>query len=359
MSSEYSRVTLNTIGASGSNDNPVVRFRASPTLGRFRGNPDGYHCSTASRWSPLRARSLEDGTSVFTSLFREEAVASRNQRQQLDRLLRITAPHERVVLAGIGLVVLAFLGWALFGSVEREVRADGILVEPGARHEVVSTDSGYILEFLVAPGDRVEAGDPIARQNVPDLEREIDALRGRVELLEVEALRAGGGGDALRSQLASARVALAQMEARRSARALIVSAIAGEVTTLHATPGDWLPAGAGVARLRDIETQPVQVVLRVAPDRAQRIRPGMRASVEVGMPDGAIRSLSAEVAAVTSEPLPDWLAALAPAHDDSGHRVDIALSEPPGFPIPEGTPCRVHIVVGRHPPIALFGHGRS
>ena len=172
---------------------------------------------------------------MFTSLFREEAVASRNQRQQLDRLLRITAPHERVVLAGIGLVVLAFLGWALFGSVEREVRADGIL----------------------------------------------------------------------------------------------------------------------------IETHPVRVVLRVAPDRAQRIRPGMPASVEVGMPDGAIRSLSAEVAAVTSGPLPDWLAALAPAHDDSGHRVDVALSEPPGFPIPEGTPCRVHIVVGRHPPIALFGHGRS
>ena len=296
---------------------------------------------------------------MFTSLFREEAVASRNQRQQLDRLLRITAPHERAVLAGIGLAVLAFLGWVLFGSVEREVRADGILVEPGARHEVVSTDSGYILEYLVAPGDRVEAGDPVARQSAPDLEREIDALRDRVELLEAEARRAGGGGDALRSQLASARVALAQMEARRSARALIVSAIAGEVTTLHATPGDWLPAGAGVARLRDTATHPVRVVLRVAPDRAQRIRPGMPASVEVSMPGGAIRNLSGEVAAVTPGPLPDWLATLAPAHADSGHRVDVALRETPVVPIPEGTPCRVRITVGRHPPVALFGHGRS
>ena len=295
---------------------------------------------------------------MFTSLFREEAVASRKQRQQLDRLLRITAPHERVVLAGIGLVLLAFLGWALFGSVERAVLMDGVLVEPGARHEIVSTDSGYILEYLVTPGDHVDAGDPVARQSVPELEREVDALRDRVELLEAEARQAGGGGDALRSQLASARVGLVQMEARRSARALIVSAIGGEVTKLHATPGDWLPAGAGVARLRDPEAHPVQAVLQVAPDHAQRIRPGMQALVEVSMPDGVIRSLSAEVAAVTSGPLPDWLAALAPVLADSGHRVDVALGETPEFPLPEGTPCRVRIVVGRQPPISLFGHGR-
>ena len=296
---------------------------------------------------------------VFTSLFRQEALANRNQRQQLDRLLRITAPHERAVLGGIGLVLLAFLGWALFGSVEREVRADGILVEPGARHEVVSTDSGYVLEYLVAPGDRVEAGDPIARHSVPEIEREVDALHDRVELLEAEVRQAGGGGDALRSQLASARVALTQMEARRSARALIVSATAGEVTTLHATPGDWLPAGAGVARLRDIQALPVRAVLRVAPDHAQRIRPGMPASIEVRMPDGAARSLVAEVAAVTSEPFPDWLAALAPGPASSGYRVDVALREAPDFTIPDGIPCRVRIVVGRHRPVALFGHGRS
>ena len=296
---------------------------------------------------------------MFTSLFREEAVASRKQRQQLDRLLRITAPHERVVLAGIGLVLLAFLGWALFGSVERAVRMEGALVEPGARHEIVSTDSGYILEYLVAPGDRVDAGDPIARQSVPQLEREIDALRDRVELLESEARQAGGGDDALRSQLASARVGLVQMEARRSARALIVSAIAGEVTTLHATPGDWISVGEGVARLRDTETHPVQAVLRVAPDLARRIRPGMQASVRVGMPDGVIRDLPGEVVAVTTGSIPDWLATLAPALADPGHRVDVALRETPEFPAPEGTPCRVRIVVGRHPPVALFGRGRS
>ena len=77
------------------------------------------------------------------------------------------------------------------------------------------------------------------------------------------------------------------------------------------------------------------------------------------MPDGAARSLVAEVAAVTSEPLPDWLAALAPGLASSGYRVDVALREAPDFTIPDGIPCRVQIIVGRHRPVALFGHGRS
>ena len=296
---------------------------------------------------------------MFASLFREEAVANRNERQQLDRLLRVTAPHERTILAGIGLVLLAFVAWALFGSVERVVRADGVLIAPGARHEVVSTDSGYVVELLVSPGDRVEAGTPIARQSVPELEREVAALRGRVATLESEVAQAAGGGDALRSLLASARVALVQAEARRLARELIVSQIEGEIMALYFAHGDYLPDGAPVAQIRDIANRPLQAVVPVAPKMAQRIRPGQRAAVEVAMPDGGRRSLEGEVMAVTAEPLPAWLAALQPLVADSVHRVDIALRQTPDFSVADGSPCRTRIVLGHHPPIALLNLGRS
>lgn len=121
---------------------------------------------------------------MFDNPFLEGAASSRNKRQQLDHLLRITAPHERIILAGIGVVLLALMAWALFGSIVRSVTIDGVLIEPGLRHEVVSTEPGYLVEFLVVPGDRVEAGDPIARQSVPELVRETAALRDRVEMLE-------------------------------------------------------------------------------------------------------------------------------------------------------------------------------
>ncbi len=296
---------------------------------------------------------------MFRNPFLEEVTVNKDKRQQLDHLLRVTAPHERVILGGIGLVVLALAAWALFGSVVRAVTVDGVLIEPGARHDIISTEPGYLAEYLVAPGDRVEAGAPIARQSVPELDRETAALRDRVELLEQGTRQAGGDGGPLRTLLASARVALLQMEAQRSAREYVVSQIAGRITALRASPGDYLPAGAAVAQLRDAGDQPLQAVLRIASRMAQRIRPGMEASVDVVMPDGTTRRWDGRVASVTPGPLPRWLALLPPAAPDSSHRVDVVLTRTSELPLPDGTPCRVRIVIGRHSPAALFDLERS
>ena len=295
---------------------------------------------------------------MFDSLFRREAVANRNQRQQLDHLLTLTAPHERYLLTGLGLVLLAFVAWALFGSMVRSVTIGGVLIEPGARHEVVPTEPGHLVEFLVASGDRVEAGDAIARRSMPELERETRALRDRMALLEAEIAQAGGGGSALRSLLASARVALLQMEARRTAKELVVSQIGGEVMALRSTSGAWLPAGASIAQIRDAEDQPPRAVLRVSPSTSRRIQPGMRASVEVTLSDGTTRRLDGAVELVSAGPWPDWLAALSPGAVNSPWRVDVVLDRTSDLPVTDGTPCRVRIVLGRHPPVALLDPGR-
>ena len=296
---------------------------------------------------------------MFNSPFRAAALASRNQRQQLDRLLRITAPHERIVLAGIGLVLVALVVWGFFGSIVRSVTIDGVLIEPGARHPVVSTEPGHLVELLVAPGDKVAAGTPIARQSVPELDREASALRDRMVVLEADIGRAGSDGGALRPLLDSARTALLGMEARRAARELIVSPVGGKVTSLRNVPGDYLPAGAAVAEVRDARVEPPLAVLRVSAGAAARIRPGLKASVEFAAPDGVTHAVEGEVAAVTAGPLPGWLAALSPAGADATHRVDIALGRGSGLSVPDGTPCRVRIVLGRHPPAALLDPGRS
>jgi len=296
---------------------------------------------------------------MFDNPFLKGAANSRNKRQQLDHLLRVTAPHERMILAGIGLVMLALVAWALFGSFVRSVTIDGVLIEPGVRHEMVSTEPGYLVELLVNPGDRVEAGDPIARQSVPEVDSETAVLRDRVEMLKTELRQVGGEGSGLRSLLAAAQVALLQMEARRSARELIVSPVAGTITALRSAPGDYLPAGGAVAQLREAEDQPLQAVLRVAPRMAQRIQPGMRASVEIVMPNASTRQMDGEVASVTPGPLPNWLASLQPAAPDSAHRVNVVLHQASDLSLPDFTPCRVWIVLGRQPLTALLGFGQS
>lgn len=290
---------------------------------------------------------------MFNNPFLQSAADSRNQRQQLDHLLRITAPHERFVLAAIGIALATLVIWGLFGSVVRSVTVDGILIEPGVRHDVVATEPGYLREFLVGPGDRVGPGGAIARQTVPELDRETDALRDRVDRLRKEIGNADG--HSLHAPLAAARVALLQMEARRAARELIVSPIEGRVTALRTAAGEYLPAGSAVAQLRDTQRKPLRALLRIAPDMAQRIRPGMQAWVEVAMPDGSTRRFRGEVAAVIAGPLPDWLASLRPAAVSSASRIDVALQGVSDTSLSEGTACRVRVLLGRHPPIALFG----
>ena len=250
--------------------------------------------------SKARAARVSSGTAgLFGSPFRRQALANRNQRQQLDHLLRVTAPHERIILTGIGLLLLALVTWVFFGSVVRTVTVDGVIVAPGPRYDVVTTETGHLAEYLVAPGDRVEAGDPIARQTAPELEREMAALRNRIELLEVETGQAGGG--ALASRLAAARVALLQLDARRSAREHIVSQIAGEVTSLRAAPGEYLPAGAAVAQVRNSRDQALQAVLRVAPRVAHAFDPHA-ASIDLRWP--ARDAPPGEVAVVTQNHCP-------------------------------------------------------
>ena len=292
---------------------------------------------------------------MFGNPFLQDSGSSRNKYQQLDHLLRVTAPHERMILAGIGLVMLALVVWALFGSIVRSVTVDGILFEPGVRHELVSSEPGHLEAFLVGPGDHVEAGDPIARQSVPELDGETAVLRDRVEMLKTELRQVGGEGSGLPSLLTAAQVALVQMEARRSARELIVSPVAGTVTALRSAPGEYLPAGGGVAQLRETEDQPLQAVVQVAPRMAKRIQPGMRASIEVVMPDGATRWLDGEVASVTRGPLPNWLPSLQPAVPNATHRVDVVLHHASDLSLPDVTPCRVRIVLGQQPITALFG----
>lgn len=292
---------------------------------------------------------------MFGNPFLDQAANSRNKYQQLDHLLRVTAPHERMILAGIGLVMLALVAWALFGSIVRSVTIDGVLIEPGTRHELVSSEPGYLEAFLVVPGDHVEIGDPIARQSVPELDGETAVLRDRVEVLKSELRQGDREGNGLPSLLAASQVALLQMEARRAAREMIVSPVAGKVTALRSTPGEYLPAGGAVAQLRETKDQPPQAVLQVSPRMAKRIQPGMRASVEIMIPDDTQRRFDGEVSSVTFGPLPNWLATLRPTVPDATHRVDVVLHHASDLSLPHVTPCRVRIVLGQQPITALFG----
>ena len=285
----------------------------------------------------------------------DETAASRSKRQQLDHLLKTTAPHELVVLAGIGLLMLLLLTWSLFGNIENGVTTDCVLIKPGARYDVVSTEPGQLLEYLVATGEHVEASARIARQSVPELAREIAALRDRVNLLERDAQWAGGRDDELTSLLDSARVAVLEMEALRSVRETIVAQNRGEVMALQSVPGSYLLAGTPIAQVRSVSDVGDRAVLATTPRMAQRIQPGMRASVDVSAYGDDTLALRGEVMSVTAGPLPYWLVAFLSTTEETLHRIDITLDPSPD--LADGTACRARIILGQSPPVALLGPG--
>lgn len=286
----------------------------------------------------------------------DETAASRSKRQQLDHLLKTTAPHERVALTGVGLMVLALLVWSLFGSLENGLTTGCVLVKPGTRYDVAATEPGQLLEYLVAPGEYVEAGAGVARQSVPELTREIAALRERVHLLERDMLRTEGRGDETVSLLEKARVALLEKEALRSVRETIVMPDRGEIMALQSVPGSYLLAGTPLARMRSASIEEDQASLAVASRMAQHIRPGMRALVRVPTQGDGVLKMQGEVLSVTDGPLPNWLADFLSTNRDAMHRVDITLDAAPDMA--DGTACWARIILGRSSPVALLGSRR-
>ena len=91
---------------------------------------------------------------MFRKDFLEKALASKDQRQQLDHLLRVTAPHERLLLAGVGVLLLALAVWRLFGSITLGLRLEGVLIEHGDRYEVMAAEPGHLVDVVVSSGER-------------------------------------------------------------------------------------------------------------------------------------------------------------------------------------------------------------
>ena len=282
---------------------------------------------------------------------------ARDESEHLEQLLRVSAPHERIVLAGAGLVILAFVVWVFLGSVARTVTADGVLIAPGEHRMAVSAEPGQLLEHLVAPGDQVTAGQAVARQSVPGLDQEASVLGQKLNLLQTELGHTES--TALRKLLDVTQMALLGIETRRTARQTIVSPGKGEVMAMLSDPGAFLQAGAAVAVIRVDTDGPPRAALHVDQDTARRLRPGMPASVEIRAPDGDTRWLNGKVAGLAAGRESVWLARLMPTAPPSWNRVDIVLDQTPDFPVSDGMAGRIRIELDLRSPASLLFPGRS
>ena len=294
------------------------------------------------------------------SLFRQDAMARNAEPEPLDGLLRITAPSEWLLLASLFVALLGAVVWSLFASWELTVSSAGAMIRSGERHVVVTTVSGVVAEVTVQVGDRVEAGETIARVELPELDLALRTARTRVEVLED---RARGMqipvGSWLDTELAAARAEMVRLASAMSAGAVIVASHAGEVSALELVEGQVIVAGTPVAEVRTGDGRAFDAVLLTSNVLAAKVRPGMEARVSVTVGSGT-RTQAGEVVDAAPGPaaLPHWLVRaglVAPGPADPNTRlIRIAVPASAEPPIPDGARCFVVIVVRRQSPIGLL-----
>ena len=111
--------------------------------------------------------------------FHNAVAEAKDEREQLDRLLTVSTPRERLLLAGIAVLLIALAAWLFFGSVARSLAVGAVLVEPAGNsgeearsvQALVLVDSGLALE--------VEAGMPAVIE-LASTDGEPEMLEGKV-----------------------------------------------------------------------------------------------------------------------------------------------------------------------------------
>ena len=111
--------------------------------------------------------------------FHDTVAQAKEEREQLDRLLTISTPRERLLVAVIAVSLVILAAWLFLGSVARSLAVDGVLVELGEslREDDRTVQALVWIESDAAP--RIRAGMP-AVINVAATDGEADRLDGEV-----------------------------------------------------------------------------------------------------------------------------------------------------------------------------------
>ena len=98
----------------------------------------------------------------LTDSFHDTVARAKEEREQLDRLLTISTPRERLLVAVLAVALLVLGTWLVFGSMARSLTAQGVVVGPadGALDAAPVVRTLVWVERDVAP--RLEAGMPVA-----------------------------------------------------------------------------------------------------------------------------------------------------------------------------------------------------
>lgn len=151
-------------------------------------------------------------------LFRKAALDRLSSPEELDAQVRLITLKSWLLLAPLAIVVVAGLGWSIFGTIPVKLAGQGIIVQRDGVLDVVADTSGRVRLLHVDVGTRVEAGTPLLEVSRPDFEERLRLLDSRIAALRERKATSLGFVDRGR-ELSSAAFARQKtlLESQRSA----------------------------------------------------------------------------------------------------------------------------------------------
>lgn len=111
--------------------------------------------------------------------FHNMVAEAKGEREQLDRLLTISTPHERMLVAGIAGLLVLLLVWLVFGSVARSLTLDGVLARTGERALSGEPSAQVMVWVKRDAAAQIESGQP-ARIEFSGADGHAHSLTGEV-----------------------------------------------------------------------------------------------------------------------------------------------------------------------------------
>jgi HlyD family secretion protein len=147
-------------------------------------------------------------------IFRKVALERLSSPEQLDQLVQVTDPRGWLALTGLSALLLAAVGWGIWGSIPTESRGEGMLLRKGGVSSIVSAANGQVEEILVTVGQVIKKGEAVATVRQEALSRQIRDNQSRLAALRAEyanAVRSASQQKQLRARdLAQQRANLEQ-----------------------------------------------------------------------------------------------------------------------------------------------------
>ena len=125
--------------------------------------------------------------------FHNTVAEGKEEREQLDRLLTISTPRERLLVGVIALLLCIVAGWLFLGNVPRSIAVEGALLEPG---ESLSEGDRSVQMLVWIAGDvasHIKPGMPAAIE-LDTADGEADTLAGEVTTVSALPLSEGLAG---------------------------------------------------------------------------------------------------------------------------------------------------------------------